>query len=189
MADSSTQREDSPKYSCILVDPPWPQRLTGKRKRAKGGVAQNLPYATATVPDIMNMAVGPLAAPGCHLWLWTTNQFLRQGFEVMEAWGFKYLAPIHWLKPTGVGNWFVHRSQTLLFGYNDRCVFPADRYKPNIIETRNVLKHSQKPDESYRYIEGISPGPRLELFARRSIPGWDVWGDEAVGGVDLPLSL
>jgi N6-adenosine-specific RNA methylase IME4 len=27
-------------------------------------------------------------------------------------------------------------------------------------------------------VEAVSPGPRLELFARRARPGWTVWGNE-----------
>ena len=41
-------------------------------------------------------------------------------------------------------------------------------------------KHSAKPDESYRKIERLCDGPRLELFARRRFsPEWAVWGNEA----------
>lgn len=97
----------------------------------------------------------------------------------MESWGFKYLVPIHWVKPSGMGNWFIHRTQTLLFGYKEKCVFPLGRYKPNVLLTSDPVKHSQKPGESYRLIESISPGPRLELFARRKIEGWNSWGNEA----------
>lgn len=178
-------------YRCILADPPWAQTMTGRRKRNKGGCAPSLPYGTMTLDDIKAMPVDKWASDDCHLWLWTTNEFLRAGFDVMEAWGFKYLAPVHWMKPSGVGNWFVHRTQTLLFGYKARCVFPADRYKANVIETGDPLAHSAKPDQTYRYIEGISPGPRLEIFARPWTPlfpkreGWDVWGNEVDCDIDL----
>lgn len=105
----------------------------------------------------------------------------------MRGWGFKYLAPIHWIKPSGVGNWVVHRSQTLLFGYKDRCVFPGIRYFSNILQTAgNVKRHSQKPDASYSLIELASEAPRLELFARTNRFGWDVWGNEVNSTVEIP---
>jgi N6-adenosine-specific RNA methylase IME4 len=167
------------KYSCILADPPWPMRMASQRKRSKEGKKpDSLPYPTMSLEDICKLGVGSLAEPGCHLWLWTTNSHLKEGFQVMESWGFKYLVPIHWVKPSGMGNWFIHRTQTLLFGYKEKCVFPLERYKPNVLFTTDPVKHSQKPDESYRLIESISPGPRLELFARRKIDGWDSWGNE-----------
>jgi N6-adenosine-specific RNA methylase IME4 len=137
---------------------------------------------------IKALPVGDYATDGAHLWLWTTNQFLRQGFDVMDAWGFKYLAPIHWVKPSGVGNWFVHRTQTLLFGYKGSCRFPRDRYLPNLITTGNPVRHSAKPDASYAYIERVSPGPRLELFARARRPGWDAWGNEVSSDIDMSAS-
>lgn len=182
----------SAKYRCILADPPWQQTMTGRRMRAKGGVAEDgLPYPTMSLEGIKALPVSEHADVGAHLWLWTTNEFLRAGFDVMEAWGFKYLAPIHWIKPSGIGNWFVHRTQTVLFGYKERCLFPLARYQPNLIETGDPSAHSAKPDATYGYIESISPGPRLELFARPWTPmfpkrdGWDVWGNEVQNDVEL----
>jgi N6-adenosine-specific RNA methylase IME4 len=41
--------------------------------------------------------------------------------------------------------------------------------------------HSHKPEEQYAIIERCSPGPRVELFARRPQPGWDAVGNEIDG--------
>ena len=42
-----------------------------------------------------------------------------------------------------------------------------------------VGKHSQKPKEARERIEALMGDvPRIELFARERIPGWDCWGDE-----------
>ena len=41
-------------------------------------------------------------------------------------------------------------------------------------------EHSRKPDEIFDIIEGCSPGPYLELFARFRRPGWAQWGNEDV---------
>ena len=41
-----------------------------------------------------------------------------------------------------------------------------------------VAEHCEKPEEVYRRIERLYPGPRLELFARRPRAGWTVWGNE-----------
>ena len=173
-------------YLTILADPPWQLSLSGQRKRAKEGRKPTaLPYPTMSAEQIQALPVGDLAQDGCHLWLWTTNQHLESGFAVMRAWGFKYLAPIHWIKPTGQGNWFIHRTQTLLFGYRSRCVFPLGRYKPNVFTSGDPVRHSQKPEESYRLIEAVSPSPRLELFARMRRAGWDAWGNEVQSDVEL----
>ncbi len=174
-------------YRCILADPPWQQPLSGQYRAPKNKRPGRLPYPTLTVARVAAMPVGQLAADRCHLWLWTSNAFLRDGFKVMDAWGFRYLAPIHWVKPSGLGNYFVHRTQTLLFGYKGRCHFPQARYRPNVLFAP-ALRHSQKPECSYELIEAVSPGPRLELFARRTRPGWHVWGDEVAPDVRLEVA-
>lgn len=174
------------KYLTILADPPWQLSLAGQRKRAKeASKPTSLPYPTMDTTEICKLPVGDLAAEGCHLWLWTTNQHLEDGFAVMRAWGFKYLAPIHWIKPSGQGNWFIHRTQTLLFGYRDKCRFPLARYRPNILATKDPKRHSEKPLEFYELIESISPDPRLEMFARDRRTGWNVWGNEVISDVEL----
>jgi N6-adenosine-specific RNA methylase IME4 len=78
-----------------------------------------------------------------------------------------------------------------LFGYKGRCEFPAARYLPNVIETTIPSEHSAKPDATYSYIESVSPGPRLEIFARPWTPmfpkrdGWETWGNEMANDVEI----
>jgi N6-adenosine-specific RNA methylase IME4 len=173
------------KYRTIVADPPWQQPLTGRRA-GRHVVSGSLPYPTMTLEQIKRLRVGDMAEDDAHLWLWTTNAFLRQGFDVMEAWGFKYLAPVTWVKPSGMGNYFAHRSQTLLFGYRKRCLFPLARYRSTVLVTNTTPRHSRKPDEAYALIEAVSPGPRLELFARPPHRlGWDVWGNESANTAEL----
>lgn len=172
-------------FGTILADPPWQLSLSGHRIRAKlGRIRTALDYPTMSLEEICALPVGTRAEVGAHLWLWTTNQHLEAGFKVMRAWGFTYLAPIHWVKPTGLGNWFVHRTQTILFGYFQRCRFPLARYRPNILQCGDPVRHSQKPEQSFALIESISPGPRIELFARARRPGWTAWGNEIEPGGD-----
>lgn len=142
-------------------------------------------YPTLSIDRLLRMPVGLLAAPGAHLWLWTTNQFLETGFHLMRAWGFKYLAPVHMVKPSGIGNWFVNRTQTMLMGYRDKCRFNGARYLPNVIPVGSVPRHSQKPEATYEYIESVSEAPRLDLFARQKRPGWYVWGNEVESDIEL----
>jgi len=172
------------KYKTILADPPWQQVMAGKY-RTRHQRVRSLPYPTMSVDEIRAMYVKDVASVGCHLWLWTTNQFLPAGFEVMNSWGFKYLSPITWVKPSGCGNYFISVTQTLLFGYKDSCLFPLERYKPTVIYAGLPKKHSQKPEEMYQLIESVSPEPRLELFARHKRLGWDIWGNEVDSDIEL----
>lgn len=172
-------------FKTIVADPPWEQPLSNARQRSKGGAAEALPYPTMSLEAICDLPVWRYADWGCHLWLWTTNAFLADGFKVMKAWGFRYLAPIHWVKPSGMGNYVIHRTQTILLGYRKRCAFNKVRYFPNVIQTGDPVRHSQKPEESYQLIESVSHEPRLEMFARQRRPGWSVWGNEVESDVEI----
>jgi N6-adenosine-specific RNA methylase IME4 len=46
--------------------------------------------------------------------------------------------------------------------------------------------HSAKPEAFLDLVEQVSPGPYLEMFARRNRLGWDTWGNEALEHVELP---
>lgn len=176
------------KYRTILIDPPWNMGLTGLYQTRKLRPAK-LVYPTMTVEQITELPINELADEGCHLWLWVTNSHLKYGFGLIEHWGFRYLAPITWVKPSGCGNYFVHRTQHILFAYKNKCQFHKERYKPTVFFTGIPKKHSQKPEESYQLIESISDEPRLELFARPpKRDGWDTLGFE-IDGYDIRESL
>jgi hypothetical protein len=46
--------------------------------------------------------------------------------------------------------------------------------------------HSAKPDAFVDLVEQVSPGPYLEVFARRARFGWDYAGDGSLGTVEIP---
>ena len=45
--------------------------------------------------------------------------------------------------------------------------------------------HSAKPEAFLDIVEQVSPGPYLEMFARRARFGWDYWGDESLGTAEV----
>lgn len=200
----------SRQYRTILVDPPWQMTMCGKRT-SRNERPRVLPYSTMPLNEIAALPVGDLAETGAHLWLWVTSQFLEQSFGLIRGWGFKYLSPIVWAKPSGFGNWFVNVTEHLLFAYKGKCQFNQAKYLPNFYEwepaaealepVEGVYKwprakhgqHSKKPEGSYRLIESVSDPARIELFARdhQSLlgprPGWDVWGDQVNSTVSLEV--
>lgn len=137
--------------------------------------------------SICSLRVKEIAAKDAHLYLWVPNALLPDGLKVMEAWGFRYVSNIVWAKRRkdggpdgrGVGFYFRNVTELILFGVRGsmRTLGPA-RSQVNMIESRK-REHSRKPDEQYDLIEGCSPGPYLELFARHPRPGWEAWGDES----------
>jgi N6-adenosine-specific RNA methylase IME4 len=191
-------------YRTIVADPPWPQKGGGPLKggrHAEGFVgttgSQPMPYQTMTIDQIAAMRVGDLVHPdGCHLYLWTTNGFLADAFHVVSAWGFTYSTLLVWAKNPmggGLGGAYGISTEFCLYARRGK-VRPLSRQRGTWFnwkrpyDERGKPKHSAKPPEFYSMVEGISPGPRLELFAREARAGWDTWGDQAPGGLPLPLT-
>jgi len=179
-------------YRCIVIDPPWDQGKTGRRStRPNQGVA--LDYPTLTQEEIF--AAAPLqewAADNAFLWLWATNSrsrssgrpILQAAFELMDAWGFRYYTMLTWDKKTGPCPFGPYQITTehCLFGYRGKCEFAKKSLgKMKTCFDARVTRHSEKPAGFYRNIENNFPAPRLDVFARRSHPGFDGWGLEAGG--------
>ena len=174
------------RYGTILSDPPWQfQNRTGKMAPEHKRLAR---YPTMTLDAIKALPVDAAAADRSHLYLWVPNALLPDGLAVMERWGFTYKSNIVWSKVRkdggpdrrGVGFYFRNVTELLLFGVRGRDVrtMPPARSTANLIASRK-REHSRKPDEQYDLIESCSWGPRLEMFARGTRPGWDVWGNQA----------
>ena len=135
----------------------------------------------------MGLPIPRVAADRAHLYLWVPNALLAEGLEVMKRWGFTYKTNLVWHKVRkdggsdgrGVGFYFRNVTELVLFGVRGKDVrtLPPGRRQVNLIASQK-REHSRKPDEIYSIIESCSPGPYLELFARRLRPGWSFWGDE-----------
>jgi len=107
-------------------------------------------YRTMTPDEIIALPVAALAADNAHLYLWVTNLHLHEG------------------RPFDILDAFGVRGRAPLADKSARNHFAATKGH-----------HSRKPDRFYEIVERVSPGPYLELFARRRRYGWDVWGNEA----------
>jgi N6-adenosine-specific RNA methylase IME4 len=168
----------SGRYRTILADPPWDIEQKGGR----GAIAH---YPLLNLDRIKQLPVSELAADDAHLWLWVTNATLRDGYDVAEVWGFTVRSPLTWVKfRLGLGNYLRNATEHLLFATRGKA--PVNfRSQPTWINAP-VQDHSHKPEEQYALIERISPGPYLELFARRRQPGWDAWGNEVPSDLSLP---
>lgn len=172
------------KYGTILADPPWRfQNRTGKVAPEHQRLRR---YPTMTIDEICQMPVAQHAAEQSHLYLWVPNALLREGLDVMDAWGFTYKTNIIWFKVRrdggpdgrGVGFYFRNVTEVLLFGTRGRLrTLAPGRTQVNLVSSRK-REHSRKPDEMYDVIEECSPGGYLELFARAPRDGWHHWGNE-----------
>ena len=166
-------------YKTILADPPW-------EFEQKSGLGAWKHYDLMSLEQIKKIPVADLADPeGSHFWLWCTNASLRYGYEVLEAYGYKPRSILTWVKPRlGLGALIRNSTEHLLIGTRGK-VHVLFKSQPSWMFCP-VQDHSHKPEEQYAIIERVSPGPYLELFARRSQPGWDKWGMEVVSDIHIP---
>ena len=172
------------RYSVIYADPPWSYR--DKANAGKRGAGHK--YTTQSQAWIEGLPVRQLALPDCALFLWVTMPKLDEVFggDLFRKWGFTFkTCAFTWVKTNerkpslfwGMGRWTRANAELCLL---------ATRGKPKRIAA-NVhsviqapsLAHSEKPHETRdRIVQLMGDIPRIELFARQRVDGWDAWGNE-----------
>lgn len=178
-------------YDLLLADPPWAFTLYSDRGAKKSPQAH---YACMALEDIKRLPVGALARGDCLLFLWATFPMLPQAFEVIAAWGFRYVTGGAWHKKTvtgksvfGTGYRLRSACEPFLIALNGNP--PTTNAVRNVLETLDaegngldatIREHSRKPAGQYEFLEALCPDAlkRGELFARQKHPGWDAWGNE-----------
>lgn len=173
------------KYGVILCDPPWAYRVwSGK---GLGRTAESH-YPTMGLDALRALPVGELAAKDCALFLWVTFPTLRDAFSVLDAWGFTYkTVAFVWVKQNrrtpslfwGLGHWTRANVELCLLAVRGSPRRQSAAVHQVILSP--VEEHSKKPDAVRdRIVALLGDLPRVELFARQTAPGWDVWGNEVV---------
>lgn len=157
------------------------------------GPSKPVPYPRMTLDEIKALPVHELAERDAHLYVWTVNEFLEQTFDVLRAWGFRRPPVLlTWCKePRGLGFGGAYNPTTefVLFArrgslaHSRRWESTWFRFKRPYVAGKP--DHSAKPEGMQDVIEQVSPGPYLEMFARRQRLGWDTWGNEALEHVQM----
>lgn len=175
-------------FSTVVADPPWSFKFSTRNSEAgnngwRGGGDRH--YPLMTLDEVCALDVPALTAPDCVLLLWVPNSQLRSGLAVMEAWGFEHKNVLTWVKhskndPTrpafGMGYWARGATEQVLLGVKGS---PKPQSRSEVTWFGSAPeRHSAKPDVFYEVVERLAVGPYLELFARRTRPGWTCWGNE-----------
>ncbi len=168
------------KYQIIYVDPPWKYDDEGCK-----GTATNH-YETMGYKDLCAIPVESLADENCVLFIWGTYPKLPEVLEVIKAWGFEYKSiGFQWIKKNKKNGKYFYGLGRWTRGNTEPC-FIAIKGKPKrinesifqLIESP-LRQHSRKPDVvRHKIVELMGELPRIELFARQKIEGWDTWGNE-----------
>lgn len=168
------------KYSIIYADPPWRYQHKG----CKGAAEKH--YATMDMEGLIHLPIPRIADENCALFLWTTFPKLEEELPLFKAWGFTYKTlGFSWIKTNpkdgkpffGIGYYAKSNCEVCLMGIKGKMKPVSNKVSSCIISPRR--EHSRKPDEvRERIVELFGDIPRIELFARESMSGWDCWGNE-----------
>ena len=188
------------KYQIIYADPAWKYN----NKPNKKGRTVESHYPTMDIEAIKNLPVGDIAGENCILFIWVTFPKLQEGIETIKAWGFEYKTlGFVWIKANkregnkqikffdtgiddfvGMGMWTRSNAEICLIATkgNPKRISASVRstiYSP-------IMLHSRKPAEARERIVNLCGNlPRVELFSRQTIKGWDVWGNEVESDIDI----
>jgi N6-adenosine-specific RNA methylase IME4 len=186
------------KYSIIYADPPWSFKTYSEKGKEKK--SPELHYNCMTIEDIYNLPVQSIAADDCALFLWVTNPMLEQGLETIKRWGFAYkTVAFSWFKKNkiadsffwGLGYWTRQNTEHVLLATKGKPVridkgihqVVDEMYDTEQVVTK-IQEHSRKPElVRNRIVDLMGDLPRLEMFARGSFPGWDLFGNEAENSI------
>lgn len=187
------------KYQIIYADPPWHYGSKSAVNNSAG--SENKPlsdhYNTMSLAELKLLPIKNITQDDAACFMWVTDSHLDEAIEIFKAWGFKYKTiAFNWIKTTNKGNycknvapWTMKSSEICLLGTKGAMT----KYKQvNNIESLVIAertKHSRKPEEVRKRIELLFGDiPRLEMFARESVDGWDVFGNEAPNSIKINTS-
>jgi site-specific DNA-methyltransferase (adenine-specific) len=181
------------KYQVIYADPPW----SYNDKMSGHSFSLDHEYETQDLEWIKKLPVQDFIDKDAVLFLWATNPLLPEAFEVMMAWGFKFVTVAFvWVKETpllgvtvsNLGRWTMGGAEVCLLGRKGKPQRICKNIKQVIHDVRT--DHSKKPREIRdRIVKLMGDIPRIELFARQKVDGWDAWGNEVESDIELSTGV
>lgn len=184
---------DAQPYRTVVADPPWQPKMAITNGGAPKASPQ-LRYDTLSVPEII--ALRPNLADQAHVYVWAVTQHVDWAYQVAAAWGAEPIILLTWKKPgVGTGRFQCNTEHVLVARKGNRIGNPFGQGGRHAPATNGTLfewpraRHSEKPREFFDLVERLSPGPRLEMYARGPRDGWAVWGNQSNGApaTDMPL--
>ena len=170
------------KYNIIYADPAWHFKSWSKKGNERSATRH---YNCLNVDDICNIPVTSIAENDCILFIWVIDSMLPEAMEVIKRWGFNYkTVGFTWVKQnkksdgyfTGLGYWSRCNPEQCLLATKGNPKRLSKSVRQLIVS--KIREHSRKPDcVKDRIVDLCGDLPRIELFARQKVDGWDVWGN------------
>lgn len=180
-----------PKYQIIYADfPHYHTSHNGNLEKAKANKMWGLSghrYKKMTWDEIREFPIDDYADENCVLFLWSSPPVVKRYLNVIESWGFEYRTfAFVWvkqnkggteIKPYGLGHYTLSNVEFVLLATKGKFIRQSKSVKQVVLSP--LKRHSEKPDEVRdRIVQLCGDIPRIELFARKRIIGWDAMGDE-----------
>lgn len=184
--EESTQQK---KYQVIYADPPWTYRT--KESLHKTSILngkENTHYKTMTKKQLIDLPVKSICNNNAMIFMWVVSPMLDDGIELMKSWGFKYstIAFVWHKQRTNPGHYTMSECEICLVGRIGKIPTPRGSRNVRQFLTEMRGKHSAKPAEIRERINLMFPTQnKLEMFARESAEGWDVFGNEAPNSINI----
>lgn len=164
-------------YRTVVIDPPWPMTKIPREVRP---MQHGFDYPTMSVDEIAAMDIGARLNDDSFVFLWTTQKFLPSAFDILKGWGLDYRFTMVWHKPGGIQIYNYPQ-------FNCEFVIVGSKGSPEFVDTKafnaafnaDRQGHSVKPDEFYDLLRRVTAGPRMDMFSRRKIDGFEIWGNQA----------
>lgn len=176
-------------YEIIYADPPWLYYGSATKDQAAGKHYKCMSYS-----ELAALPVRSLTSPKSVIFMWATSSKLADACNLIADWGFIYRGVFQlWVKTSNSGN-IIHgqgvrpsftkpTAEYLLVGSSQAKgrVFPiaSEKMSNVVLASRPNNIHSKKPAEFRDNIVSLlGDRPRLEMFSRQAVEGWDAFGDQ-----------
>jgi len=186
------------KYQIIYADPPWEfgDRVVNRGHGGKFEALGDIHYPTLSLDNLRRLPIRNITDSDCALFIWSTDSHIPNCLDLIDSWGFTYKTiAFYWLKMdkwnmkpvSNLGKWTQKNIEP--------CLFATRGKMSQHLKDRSVCQlimfpragHSSKPDIARENIVRLFGDlPRIELFARRKVEGWDCWGNEIESDIVLP---
>ena len=165
-------------YDIIAIDPPWEYSERGgssSKSFEENGNRGGVDYPTMTVEELKKIKIP--SKNDCVIFLWTTHAFLKDSFDLLNAWGFNYKATIVWDKvKMGMGRNIRMQVEFCLLATKGNPILNGSGERDIITEPRR--EHSRKPEAFYSKVDNMTAGYKLDYFAREKRENWFTYGAE-----------
>lgn len=164
-------------FETIVIDPPWMYGEVDNYDPLSPFGRVTSPYPEMSQDRLLEIELP--AAENCILWLWTTNKFMPDAYELLEKWGFDAKTILTWDKINiGIGRWLRNVTEHCILAVKGKPLWDNTRYSTILHEKKT--SHSVKPQGFYDMVDKLCVGRKLDYFARKKRDGWEVFGDEIV---------